>query len=213
MDLRTKIIEKYSDYLTTEGKRPNSVAHFMKSLKKEESEFYAHFASFDVLEGAYFETFYSNVMDLLSKDDGFNDGDARSQLLSFYFTYFELMTANRSLVLQLLPDTKMKRACISNLDAFKKRLTHFVGSLDIDFTILDKLPLEKVKEKGIEKMAWMQFIAVLEFWIADSSANFEKTDVFIEKSINTTFDVINIPALERIIDFGKFIYHEKMGTK
>lgn len=196
-----------------EGKRPNSVAQFMKSLKKEESEFYTHFASFDVLEGAYFETFYTNVMDLLSKDDAFNEGDARSQLLSFYFTYFELMTANRSLVLQLLPDTKMKRACASNLDEFKKRLKHFVGSLDIDFSILEKLPLEKVKEKGIEKMAWMQFIAVLEFWIADSSANFEKTDVFIEKSINTTFDVINIPALERIIDFGKFIYHEKMGAK
>ena len=44
----------------------------------------------------------------------------------------------------------------------------------------------------------------------DTSPAFEKTDIFIEKSVNTSFDVLNVVPLKSIIDFGKFIFKEKM---
>ena len=44
----------------------------------------------------------------------------------------------------------------------------------------------------------------------DASAGFEKTDVVIEKSVNTIFDVFENTPLDSILDFGKFLYKEKM---
>ena len=49
----------------------------------------------------------------------------------------------------------------------------------------------------------------IKFWIDDTSKAFEKTDVFIEKSVNTSFDLIDTTPLKSLIDFGKFIYKEK----
>jgi ubiquinone biosynthesis protein COQ9 len=51
----------------------------------------------------------------------------------------------------------------------------------------------------------------LKFWIDDRSKSFEKTDLFIEKSINASFDLINISPLNSLVDFGKFIIKEKIS--
>ena len=42
----------------------------------------------------------------------------------------------------------------------------------------------------------------------DESVRFEKTDIAIEKSVNTSFDVFDNATLDNIIDFGKFLYKE-----
>jgi len=44
----------------------------------------------------------------------------------------------------------------------------------------------------------------------DESAGFQKTDVAIEKSVNTVFDVFDNTPLENILDFGKFLWKEKV---
>ena len=59
--------------------------------------------------------------------------------------------------------------------------------------------------------AWLQFLFLLKFWMDDSSPGFEKTDLAIEKSVHTIFDVFENTPLERIIDFGKFLYKEKFA--
>jgi hypothetical protein len=50
----------------------------------------------------------------------------------------------------------------------------------------------------------------MKFWLDDTSPSFEKTDIFIEKSVNTSFDVLNIQPLKSVIDLGKFLFKEKM---
>lgn len=38
---------------------------------------------------------------------------------------------------------------------------------------------------------WIQFLFLLKFWANDNSPAFESTDVAIEKSVNTAFDVFD----------------------
>ena len=45
----------------------------------------------------------------------------------------------------------------------------------------------------------------------DSSPSFEKTDVVIEKSVRAIFDVFETTPLESVIDFGKFLWKDKMS--
>ena len=71
--------------------------------------------------------------------------------------------------------------------------------------------LEKFQQKSISELSWIQFLMTLKFWIDDTSPSFEKTDVFIEKSIHASFDLIDMTPLKNIIDFGKFLWKEKVS--
>jgi len=62
----------------------------------------------------------------------------------------------------------------------------------------------------VEESLWVQLILCFKFWMEDDSASLEKTDIFIEKSINTAFDLLNVQPLKSVIDLGKFLFHEKM---
>jgi hypothetical protein len=42
----------------------------------------------------------------------------------------------------------------------------------------------------------------------DKSPGFEKTDMAIEKSVQTVFELFDNTPLDRIIDFGKFLWKE-----
>ena len=66
-------------------------------------------------------------------------------------------------------------------------------------------------EKSVDESLWMQMVICVKFWMDDDSASLEKTDIFIEKSINTGFDLINVQPLKSVIDLGKFLFHEKMN--
>jgi hypothetical protein len=70
--------------------------------------------------------------------------------------------------------------------------------------------LQQIQQKGIKETIWLQFIGILHFWISDESAGFEKTDMLIEKSTHVGFDVLDLKLPESIIDFGKFLFKEKI---
>ena len=61
----------------------------------------------------------------------------------------------------------------------------------------------------ISEGAWIQFLAILKFWIDDTSKSFESTDILIEKSVNTVVDLLNTKPLESLLDLGKFLWKEK----
>lgn len=86
----------------------------------------------------------------------------------------------------------------------------YVNSLDINIEALSFIPSDKVKEKTLEVAAWSQFITILAFWMNDDSADFERSDIFIEKSLKLSFDISDSTILHSIVDLGKFVtQHEK----
>jgi hypothetical protein len=56
--------------------------------------------------------------------------------------------------------------------------------------------------------AWVQLLFLLKFWKEDKSPGFEKTDMAIEKSVQTVFELFDNTPLDSIIDFGKFLWKE-----
>jgi hypothetical protein len=62
----------------------------------------------------------------------------------------------------------------------------------------------------MQESSWIQFLFTLKFWLDDNSPSFEKTDLFIEKSVKASFDLMQIAPMESLIDFGKFLFKEKM---
>jgi hypothetical protein len=207
------ILGFYIDYFLENNKAPHSVYKFAKQYNFEEAVFYANFSSFEQIEKTFFTSLFQQTMGLLEKSEDFESYDARTKLLSLYFTYFEMLTANRSFTVALLKEDKNKLKSLSKLTELRKHFKQFFDTLEIEKIDLKQEKLIEFQEKTMSEMAWFQFLFTLKFWIEDTSLSFEKTDIFIEKSVNTSFDLMDIAPIKSLIDFGKFMWQEKASFK
>jgi hypothetical protein len=203
------IITLYMDYVLNHNEQPKSVYSFAKANNFEESQFYEYFSSFESVEKHVFSAFFDNTIKVLHKSEDYPKFDARNKLLSFYFTFFENLTANRSYVFYALHKHKDKMKNLSVLNELKRNFTRYVDDLDIDMLDIKQEQIERTQRRGLHETAWLQLLLTMKFWMDDTSASFEKTDIYIEKSVNTSFDVLNISPVRSMIDFGKFIFKEK----
>ncbi|WP_111659193.1 TetR family transcriptional regulator C-terminal domain-containing protein [Olleya aquimaris] len=204
------IISFYMDYVLEHNNQPKSVYAFAKHYNFEESKFYEHFGSFDAVEKNVFKAFFDNTHQALEASEDYNSFNPRNKLLSFYFTFFENLTANRSYVLYALHNHKNSLKSFKTLSELKSSFTNYVQNLNIELIDVKQEQLERIQNRGLKETAWLQLLLTIKFWMDDTSSSFQKTDIFIEKSVNTSFDVLNVAPLKSLIDFGKFIFKEKI---
>lgn len=210
---KENVIGFYMDYFLEHNKKPNSVYQFAKLNNFEEAEFYKHFTNFETIDETIFEVFFEQTLQLLHKSDEYETYDAKTKLLSFYYTFFEILTANRSFVVAILNHDKNQLKNIKKLDLLRKHFKNFFQSLEIEKLDLQQEKLIEFQEKSMNEMAWIQFALLMKFWIDDTSSSFEKTDIFIEKSVNASFDLMDIKPLKSLFDLGKFMWKEKVSIK
>lgn len=206
-----KIINHYTKYILKHNKRPSSVYNFCEDLKIDESKFYDHFSSFDQLDSEILLRMVENAIALTLKDNEENEtkADAKHQLLTFYLTLTEVFKSNRSLVTFLLPQGKMDLASLKLLESTRKRFFEFINTLDVSLSFMSFLPDASVQEKTIQSAGWLHFISILKYWLQDNSSGFEKTDIFIEKSLKLSFELSESNVLNSIVDLGKFMMNKK----
>lgn len=207
-DTRTDIISAYMEHVLLEG-NPKSVFSFCKHHKLEEAEFYQHFGSIESLKKTIWVDFYLHVENLLLKNEEFSTYTSREKLLTFYFTFFEMLTANRSYVLFVLDEEQHAFKNLQQLSKLRSKIKDFGTELVENDNEGKQLKIVKKPVAIVSEAVWLQFVFLLKFWKDDESAGFEKTDVAIEKSVNTVFDVFDNTPLENIIDLGKFLWKEK----
>ena len=207
---QTDIIRFYVDYVLMHDHKPKSVYAFAKDNNFDESKFYEFFSSFEALEQSIFKVFFDNTYNALEKSEDYQNFDPQNKLLSFYFTFFENLTANRSYVVHALKGNKDDMKSLRVLSQLKRSFNNYIERLGINLIDVQQDQLQKIQTRGLKESAWFQLLVTMKFWLDDTSTSFEKTDIFIEKSVRASFDLINITPLKSIIDFGKFLFKEKM---
>ncbi|PNQ72635.1 heat-shock protein [Hanstruepera neustonica] len=203
------ILGFYMDFVLENNERPKSVYALAKAYNFEEQAFYNYFGTIEVLDQQVFLEFFNSTLEVLNKSEDYQSYDSRHQLLSFYYTFFENLTANRSFVKYILSQHSNQLKNLKMLSHLRKSFKSYVKGLHIDLPDFKNKQIDSIQTKGLEEAAWAQLLFTLKFWMDDHSANFEKTDIFIEKSVNASFDLMDISALKSLIDLGKFIIKEK----
>ncbi|WP_272973628.1 TetR family transcriptional regulator C-terminal domain-containing protein [Croceibacter atlanticus] len=206
---RDAIVSAYMDYVLMTETYPKSVYKFCKEHKFEEQEFYEDFASFKNLETSIWSDFYSLTITLLHKSEDYQQYANREKLLTFYYTFFEMLTANRSYVLMVLSKYEMPLKNLEQLKQLRQDVKEFAKGLISDANEGKKIKALQKNEMVFSEATWVQVLFLMKFWKEDNSPGFEKTDMAIEKSVNTVFDVFDNTPLESIIDLGKFLWQNK----
>ena len=203
------ILTLYMDLVSENKSKPESVTDFCEEVNLDEANFYEHFKSLKKVEKTIFNELFKNSLEVLSESEEFLSFDGKNKLLSLYFTFFENLTLNRAYVEVALKGCKNQLQSYKTLSSLKKSFISYIDHLELSESILPIDGLEKFQSNIISHSAWVQMLITIKFWLEDTSESFEKTDIFIEKSINTSFELIENKFLKNVFDLGKFVYKEK----
>lgn len=205
------IIEKYMNQVLEKNEEPKNVFVFCKENKIDETEFYTFFGSLDALRQEIWVKFFENTLVAIQKEKEFETYSDKNKLLTMYFTLFEILTLNRSYVLFALKENKEGLKNLKSLKGIRSHLKDFVETIIDTESSEIKEKVAKITKPVFAEGAWIQFLFLLKFWMDDTSKSFEKTDILIEKSVNTVVDLLNTKPLESLFDLGKFLWKEKMN--
>jgi len=206
-----KWISSYMEYVLEHETVPKSVYKFAKENKSNEEEFYKSFGSLEAIQKEIWEQFYIKSVTLMQAAPEVDSFSNREKMLTFFYTFFEMLTANRSYVLFILNRNESTLKNLEQLKGLRKNVKNFAKDLIAEDNDAKNIKLLQKNETVFSEGAWLQMMFLLKFWMDDNSPQFEKTDVAIEKSVNTIFDVFDNTPLERVLDFGKFLFKEKMA--
>lgn len=207
-----KIFELYADYILSHGEQPKSIYQFAKENKFEEQKFYDFFTSFDQLEKQILVKLFSKSLELVNEVNNADGMTSKEKILNVYYIFFENLTMNRSLVMMILGNQKLPLS--KNLLSLKKIHQEYIKTLDFSsWEILEnaKENIKNTHEQIRENVLWLHLVSAIEFWKNDSSPAFEKTDIFIEKTIDTGFELMDNEPLRKVFDLGKFLWKEKFN--
>lgn len=210
MASKQKIQIAYLDYVLSEGKRPASVFAFAKKHKFAEEEFYQHFASFDAIEADVWASLFITTIAEVKAQEIWSQYSSREKALSFFYSFFELLKSKRSFVSYSIGNFKKGLQTPVQLQESKSVFADFSDELIKEGLESGELAERKFLSDRYQDALWFQLIFVLNFWLKDHSAGFEKTDEAIEKGVNLSFDLFQQGPLDSILNYGKFVFQNVM---
>lgn len=202
------VVAMFMDYVLEHEKLPKTVYKFCKVNDIKESDFYLYFSSISAVKKGIWNMFFDNTMNLIKKNKEFQNFTNKDKMLTFFYTFFEVLTLNRSYVLFI---TDHESGPLKHMEQFKglrKNIKGFAKGLIQEGNEHKSLKLTKHNPQLFSEGAWLQTMFLFSFWKTDDSSAFEKTDLAIEKSVTTIFDVFDNTPLDSLLDFGKFLYKE-----
>ena len=206
----SEIITFYMDYVVEHKSKPDSVEDFAKIHQFDDVTFYEYFSSFKDVEKSIYNVLFENSLVILKQTPEYQNFSKKDKLLSLYYTFFENLALNQEYIKQSLNGLENQLKALSVFSLLRHSFTDFIDELNLETLNLNVDSIESIQKKTIRESAWIQLLFTMKFWLDDTSEAFEKTDIFIEKSINTSMELLDTKSLQNIIDFAKFLYKEKV---
>jgi hypothetical protein len=205
MATAAQIKKGYIDYVLTYDEQPKSVYSFTKKLKISEAEFYAFYASFESIEKNIWFELTVETIDAIQKQELWLQYSSREKMLSFFYSYVELLKAQRSFVIYSLKRHQKRLSSPEVLAGVKPIFENFAAQVINEGLESGELAERKFFSKRYKDALWIQYNFILNFWINDDSNGFEKTDEAIEKGIQVSFDLFQRSPIDNLFEYGKFL--------
>jgi len=206
----------YLDYVLLNGEKPASVYSFVKKLKIAEADFYDFYPSFESIEKNLWVELTLETIQAIEAQEVWSQYSSREKILSFFYSYVEVLKKHRSFIIYSLKNHKNKFGTPEVLSGVRPIFENFAEGVINEGLESGELANRKFLSKRYKDAVWVQFGFIINFWTTDDSTGFEKTDEVIEKGVNVTFDLFERSPLDNLLEYGKFLsrngnFKDKMG--
>jgi len=188
------------------GHAPANVFQLCEHLGIAETEFYHHFGSLEKVEESVLLIRWQEVAEKFAQDEQFATFGITEKMLTLHFAYIESLRDIRSYLLWKFKDWKNPMDQIKGLMSLRQAFQDTVSPMLNAASNLGEIPDRKVISKLNVEALGMNLAFVIHFWLKDDSADFERTDACIEKSVQLTMDFVGRNAVDKLFDFGKFLF-------
>ena len=188
------------------GHAPANVFQLCEHLGIAETEFYHHFGSLEKVEESVLLIRWQDVAEKFAQDDQFATFGITEKMLTLHFAFIESLRDIRSYLQWKLKDWKNPMDQIKGLMSLRQAFQDTVSPMLSAASSLGEIPDRKVISKLNVEALGMNLAFVIHFWLKDDSADFERTDACIEKSVQLTMDFVGRNAVDKLFDFGKFLF-------
>ena len=203
-DHRTMISEAYMVALHKEGHAPVSVHRFCEDLGISDKDFYMAFPNLDAVEKHFWKAWIESIITAVSAGKEWSSFSAKERYLAFLFAFTGEALEHRSLLEQRFG--KLTLLCRpTSLDSLKNSFKDFASDL-----IHHGMDRGEIAHRGslgnlYPEVLYIHWRSVLEYFLKDDSQGFERTDAFIEKTVEFAFDLLRTQAIDSAADLARFL--------
>ena len=201
--MKNQIVSEYVKYCLKSGNTPANVFLFCETLNLTESEFYQHFSSLEKVEEYVLVSRWEMVASKFASDEQFASYSIAEKMLTLHFAFIESVREIRSYLLWKFKDWKNPMDQIKGLMGLRAAFQSTVLPLLNEASLSGEVPDRKALSTLNVEALGLNLAFVLHFWLNDDSADFERTDACIEKSVQLTMDFVGRNAVDKLFDLGK----------
>jgi len=209
---KEEIVELCMAYLAQHG-FDVSIADICKAKKIKKSRFKAEFDSIEDFERFVWQAMMRSAVETVYNDPQFSGFTKREKLLSIYYTFFENCGLNNEFLLRSV-DHHGRSGMLSVLKELKVDFVKFIASIhQVSLPLGEQYgaSINKLTDTVVGEAFYGQLLLLLDFWSKDKSADHEKTDIAIEKTVRASMDILDVTPVKSVIDFAKFFWQERVS--
>jgi hypothetical protein len=203
-DHRIMICEAFMKTLQKVGHPPVSVHRFCEEIGISEKDFYMAFPNLEAVEKHFWKNWMEGIASGVSSGKEWGSFSAKERYLAFLFAFTGEALEQRSLLEQRFG--KLTLLCSpTSLDGLKNSFKDFAAEIirhGMDNgDIANRGPLGNL----YPEVLYVHWRSVLEYFLKDESQGFERTDAFIEKTVEFAFDLLRTQAIDSAADLARFL--------
>lgn len=204
---RARIRAAYRAHLLRHGAPPATVFVLAEELGLSESAFYEQYATFEAIDRDLFRNFIAEARAQAEATPEYAAYSVREKLLAFYYTLVERLRDERSYIqLKVTRRGLFSKPTPVYLQDAKTAFEQFVEELLMEARLNKEVVNRPLISDRYAAGFWYQLLFVLDFWLRDTSANFERTDEAIEKAVTLSFDLLGRNPLDSAVEFARFLW-------
>jgi hypothetical protein len=202
--VRQSILDAYIARLQKTGQAHVSVHSLCLDLKISEKEFYGEFPSLSSVEKAFWRQWIDRIISAVTGGKEWDAFSAKEQYLAFLFAFAGEALERRSLLEQRF--SKLTLLCSPKaLEGLKDSFRDFAGGI-----IAHGMETGEIAHRGplgnaYPEVLYIHWRLVLEYFLKDESTGFQRTDAFIEKTVELAFDLLRTQAIDSAADLVRFL--------
>jgi AcrR family transcriptional regulator len=204
MQNREKFLEAFRGHVSRHGQPPASVLALCESAGLGERDFYSEFGSIEALESAFWEELFTKTLAAAESGAEWEGFSARQRMLAFLFAFLEKSLDVRTVL--LFRFRNLSPICNPDwLRGMEHRFKDWAVGL-----VRQGCESGEIAERGrlaglYPSALYLLLRSVLDFHVKDTTARFERSDAFVEKSVNLAFDLMRTQAIDSAFDLLRFL--------
>jgi len=201
---RERIMEVYMEELQNSGHPPVSVRRLCQDLDLSEKDFYREFTSLNMVEKHFWKDWMENLVTAVTSGKEWSAFSSKQRYLAFLFAFAGKALECRSLLEQRFG--QLTYFCSPNsLEGLKNIFKIFISDLVNHGVDNGEIAPRGVVGSLYPEVLYIHWRSVLNYFLKDESHGFDRTDAFIEKTVEFAFDLLSTQAIDSAADLARFV--------